>query len=80
MEIVRRNGGWAFPKNDYEHLINLPQVEHVGMIENVERAGGGSVKMQQPPWEFSDTRAEIRVPAPTLGQHSAEILSELGLS
>ena len=80
MEIVRRNGGWAFPKNDYEHLINLPQVEHVGMIEDVERAGGGSVKMQQPPWEFSDTRAEIRVPAPTLGQHSAEILSELGLS
>ena len=77
MEIVRRNGGWAFPKNDYERLANAPQVEHVGMIQSVEGLDGGSVRMQMPPWDFSATPADVRRPAPRLGQHGIEVLSEL---
>jgi formyl-CoA transferase len=36
--------------------------------------------MTAPPVNFADTPAEIRRMAPTLGQHSAEILREAGLS
>ena len=32
IEGVRRHGGWAFPTNDYQQLVDLDQVRHVGMV------------------------------------------------
>ena len=38
----------------------------------------GKTKMVGFPWDFSDTPAYYRLPAPELGEHSEQILSELG--
>ena len=38
----------------------------------------GALKMLGIPFKFSDTKPSVRRAPPTLGQHSDEILSELG--
>ena len=78
MDIVHRHSGWAFPLNDYERLVNDEQVQHLGMVKTMEQPGVGPMRMLAPPWEFSDTPAELRLPAPRLGEHGREILAELG--
>ena len=78
IERVRRHGGWAFPTNDYQQLIDLDQVRHIGMVQTVDGPGGTPIRTLLPPWEFSETPAELGRPAPTLGQHTREILAELG--
>jgi crotonobetainyl-CoA:carnitine CoA-transferase CaiB-like acyl-CoA transferase len=78
MAIVERHGGLCFPANDYQMLVNDPQVQHMGFVRTVEQPGAGTVRVVAPPWRFADTPAEIRLPAPRLGEHTAEILAELG--
>ena len=80
MEIVIRNGGWAFPKNDYDQLVNHPQSKAVGLTAEVEQAGVGKLRMQTPPFDFHGTPVGIRMGAPLLGQHNAEVLAEVGYS
>lgn len=62
-------------------LINHPQVVHRRQIVDVPHPEGGTVPFQAPPIRLSDTPATIRCGAPSLGQHTEEVLHEwLGLS
>ncbi len=79
MEMAERHGGLTFPMNDYEALVNDPQVKFVDVFQTLEQPGVGQMSVIAPPWQFSDTPAELRLPAPQLGEHSAEILAELGV-
>ena len=78
IERVRRNGGWAFPTNNYQQLVDLDQARHVGLVQTVDGPGGAPVRTLLPPWDFSETPVGLERPAPTLGQHTREILPELG--
>ena len=78
IERVRRNGGWAFPTNNYQQLVDLDQARHVGLVQTVDGPGGTPIQTLLPPWDFSETPVELERPAPTLGQHTREILAELG--
>ena len=80
IECIRRLGGWAFPKYDYEQLANDEQVAAVGMIRTMHQPGRGDIRVMEPPWEFAETPASIRRPAPLLGEHTAEILAEIGVA
>jgi crotonobetainyl-CoA:carnitine CoA-transferase CaiB-like acyl-CoA transferase len=80
IEIVERHGGLAFPMNDYAALTEDAQVAHLKMIRTVEQPGVGEMRTLAPPWQFSDTPAEIRLPAPRLGEHGPAILAELGFA
>ena len=40
----------------------------------------GQVRVARPPTRFASTPAEIRLPVPLLGEHTAEVLSEAGFS
>ena len=46
------------------------------MFVGVDHPGTGSFYHVSPPWDFSVTPASIRMPAPTLGQHTNEVLRE----
>ena len=48
------------------------------MVETVEHPAIGALKMLGIPFKFSDTQCSVRRAPPTLGQHTDEILSEIG--
>jgi len=77
IEIVEQHGGWAFPMHDYERLSQDPQVEAVGAFVDVEQADGSALRQVAPPWDFERTPASIRRPAPRLGEHQQEVLSQI---
>ena len=48
------------------------------MVETVEHPTIGALKMLGIPFKFSDTECSVQRAPPTLGQHTDEVLAELG--
>jgi formyl-CoA transferase/CoA:oxalate CoA-transferase len=67
------------PIYEFEEVFTDPQVEHLGGITEVDQPGHGRVRMLSFPFRASATPASIRRPAPLLGEHTQEVLTELGL-
>ena len=65
------------PVYQVDQIVEDPQVKHRGMIVSFEHPEAGTVRSPNFPVKFSKTSAEIRMPAPLLGQHNDEVLSEL---
>ncbi|GAA1942593.1 CoA transferase [Nocardioides hwasunensis] len=72
-------GVWVGPVHDYEDLVDDPQVQHNGSFVEYEHPTEGHVKTPGFPFRLSGTTQEITRPAPLNGQHTHEVLTELGL-
>lgn len=70
----------AAPVQDYEELVNDPQVIANAYIQEVERPGHEPVPMVGVPVKFGTTPGEIRRLAPALGEHTHEVLLDCGLA
>jgi crotonobetainyl-CoA:carnitine CoA-transferase CaiB-like acyl-CoA transferase len=70
----------AGPIYEFDEVFADAQVQHLGLVAEVEQPGYGAARMLAFPVRASATPAAIRRPAPLLGQHTAEVLGELGLS
>jgi len=68
------------PVATYEELVNDPQVRANEYIVEVDHPTQGRIPVIGAPWRFSETPAEIAPAAPELGQHTEEILQDLGYS
>lgn len=78
IEKFREVGFWCAKVNNYEEVMNDPQVQFSGIIQEVEHPTAGTIKVIAAPITFSETPASIRRPPPVLGQHTEEILGEIG--
>jgi len=69
----------AGPIYEFDEVFADPQVKHLGLVTEVEQPGYGRARMLAFPVRASATPGAIRRPAPLLGEHTAEVLGELGL-
>lgn len=68
------------PALTYDQTMNDPQILDREMIVEIEHPIIGPMKMLAPPVKFSTMDYTIRKAPPWLGQHTAEVLREAGLS
>ena len=70
----------AGPVYEFHEVFEDPQVRFLGLVETMEQPGIGPVRILGFPGRASLTPPRIERPAPLLGQHTAEVLGEMGLS
>jgi len=80
LTVLEQAGVPAGPVYNMEQVYRDPQVQEREMVVDVEHAIAGMTKAIGIPVKLSATPGKIRRPAPALGQHTDEILGELGLS
>lgn len=66
------------PLNEVQEVAEDPQIHHNRMIVTTEHAKLGPVTVTGVPLHFHGTPGSVRRAPPLQGQHTAEILSELG--
>jgi crotonobetainyl-CoA:carnitine CoA-transferase CaiB-like acyl-CoA transferase len=67
------------PINDLRQVFEDPQVRHRGMRQEVDHPVAGPVALVASPIRLSGTPVAPPAAPPTLGQHTDEVLAELGL-
>lgn len=87
--VTRTTAEWAavFEKaelpfaavNSFENLFTDPHLEATGYWQSIEHPTEGAIKMPGIPVKFSETPGSIRRHAPNLGEHTEEVLRELGI-
>lgn len=66
--------------NNRADVAEDPQVKALGILEDIEHPRGGSMIQPKAPVEFEHSISNQRRPSPEVGQHTTEILGELGMS
>ncbi|MDP6474871.1 MAG: CoA transferase [Alphaproteobacteria bacterium] len=80
VRILNQAGVPCGPIYDIDDMFDDPQVKHLGMAAPVEHPSLGAIEIVNQAASLSRTPFRIHSPTPELGQHSDEILDELGIS
>ena len=66
--------------NDLKEVFEEPQVQHLGMVKEVVSAHHGRQRLVGQPVQLERTPSSITRAAPRRGEHTTEVLGELGLA
>ena len=78
LKDLREAGVPAGSVRDIGETLADPQLHARGMIERVDHEAQKALRLLGIPVKLSDTPGSVRTPPPTLGEHSAAVLRELG--
>ena len=68
------------PINKPEDLFDDPHLNESGGLLKIDIPDGGSTKLPAMPIEMNDRRFDVHQQVPAVGEHSKEILEEIGLN
>ena len=74
------NDVMAAPMNDLQDVVRDPQIRHNDMIVTTQHATLGDLDVTGVPIKLQRTPGGVRRSPPVLGQHTEELLAELGYS
>ncbi|KAJ5218930.1 uncharacterized protein N7498_001029 [Penicillium cinerascens] len=77
LEIFEGSGMPYAAVNDIQGTLNHEHVKARGMITEVEHPDCGPIKLVNTPIKYSEATPGVRMPPPTLGQHTDEILGSM---
>ena len=80
LEVFGAAGIWAGPVYGYQELVDDPQIAHNGTFVEYDHPTEGRIKTPGFPYRFSVSPPRIYRGAPLVGEHSREILAELGVA
>jgi CoA:oxalate CoA-transferase len=78
LAILEKEKCIATPVQRLSEVCKDPQALANNYFIDVDHPEVGKMRQVGFPWDFSHTPAEWRMPAPELGQHTDEVLSEIG--
>lgn len=78
LDRLRRRDVWCAPVQDLADVPNDPQLAHNDMIRSIERSGLPDLDAVSLPFRLDGEATEIQSKPPVLGEHTSEILRELG--
>jgi crotonobetainyl-CoA:carnitine CoA-transferase CaiB-like acyl-CoA transferase len=79
-ERLNSAGVPAAPVADVADVVNAPQTNALEMIQPLAHPRIPELRLAALPLSFDGERAQHRSPPPLVGEHSAEVLEELGYS
>jgi len=78
LQVLEEAGVPCGPILTYPEVFSHPQVVARDMVQEIEHPIGGRIRQIGPAVKCSGTPARIRRPAPLLGEHTEEVLQEIG--
>ena len=78
IEMLNANGCPAGEINTIDQVFGLEQVRHLGLAQPMVSQERGKTEVLGQPILMSRSKASVKQPPPTLGQHTDEVLAEIG--
>ena len=80
LDLLEAHSVPAGPIYTVDEVFDDPQVRHTGIVQSVDHHARGKTQLVGQPVTLSRTPAAVETSAPDAGEHSDEILADLGLS
>jgi crotonobetainyl-CoA:carnitine CoA-transferase CaiB-like acyl-CoA transferase len=78
LDLLRAHDIWCAPVNNLTETFEDVAVKHIDPVLEFEHPRGGRVRVLKHPVRYSSGEAALRRPPPDAGEHTDEVLGEIG--